>query len=453
MAIREGLQGALRLVLGITKMRETGEVVGLSGHTPRETGHGRVTRFPSIHLTPCLTLTEWLPQSTLLRMEPRPIAILGATGSIGTSTLAVVRAHPSRLRVASLAAGSRWEALVEPACEFKVPVIALGNPAAAQAAQRSQAFAPGTRILSGMEGLIEAACLPEVHTVVSAIVGTAGLRPTLAAIRAKKTVALASKEILVMAGRTITAEARAQGVRLLPVDSEHNALHQLLRGKDQAEITRLILTASGGPFRHLPLEQLASVTPEDALQHPNWSMGPKVTIDSATMANKGLEVIEARWLFDLPESAIDVVIHPQSIIHALVLLADGSLQAQLSTPSMAYPIQDCLLAPERLSCPAPRLDFTQVLKLELLPPDPIRYPLLEGAREVARQGGTAPAAFNAANEIAVEAFLARRLSFTDIAPVVLAAVAATPLADETLDAAFAADAEARIRARELIQKK
>lgn len=397
-------------------------------------------------------LAEWLPQTTLLRMEPRPIAILGATGSIGTSTLAVVRAHPTRLRVASLAAGSRWEALVEPAREFKVPVIALGDPEAAQAARHAQVFPAGTRILSGVEGLIEAACLPEVHTVVSAIVGTAGLRPTLAAIRAKKTIALASKEILVMAGRTITSEARAHGVRLLPVDSEHNALHQLLRGKDRQEIARLVLTASGGPFRHLPLAQLNSVTPEDALRHPNWSMGPKVTVDSATMANKGLEVIEARWLFDLPESAIDVVIHPQSIIHALVLLADGSLQAQLSTPSMAYPIQDCLLAPERPSCPAPRLDFTQALNLELLPPDPSRYPLLEGAREVARQGGTAPAAFNAANEIAVEAFLARRLTFTEIAPVVLAAVAATTVADETLEAAIAADAEARLRARESINQ-
>lgn len=376
-------------------------------------------------------------------MEPRPIAILGATGSIGKSTLAVVRAHPTRLRVASLAARRNWEGLVEPARELAVKVIALSDPTAAAAARTSGRFTSDTRILEGEAGLSEAACLPDVRTVVSAIVGIAGLQPTLAAIEAGKDIALASKEILVLAGSTVTARARARGVRLLPVDSEHNALHQLLRGKRTDEIARLVLTASGGPFRTLPIEALADVTPEDALRHPNWSMGPKITVDSATMANKGLEVIEARWLFDLPEARIDVVIHPQSVIHAMVTLSDGTLQAQLSPPSMAYPIQDCLLAPERPACPAPRLDLTQALNLELLPPDIRRYPLLGLARQAAQSGGTLPATFNAANEIAVEAFLARRIRFTDIARVVEQTLATSKTETETLSSAIAADGTAR----------
>jgi len=376
-------------------------------------------------------------------MEPRHIAILGASGSIGQSTLAVVRAHPTRLRVSGLAARANWEALVAPAKEFQVGVIALTDPQAAAAARASGKFAQGVRILEGIEGVTEVACLPDVQTVVLAIVGTAGLHPTLAAIRAGKTIALASKEILVLAGSTVTALARAKGVQLLPVDSEHNALHQLLRGKRSDEVSRLILTASGGPFRTLPLEKLAEVTPEDALRHPNWSMGPKITVDSATMANKGLEIIEARWLFDLPESRIDVVIHPQSIVHAMVVLSDGTLQAQLSTPSMAYPIQDCLLAPERPPCVAQRLDFTQTLNLELSPPDMKRYPMLNLARQAAQSGGTFPAIFNAANEVAVTAFLARRLRFTDISRIVEEVLSASPSATESLDSVLAADAEAR----------
>lgn len=376
-------------------------------------------------------------------MEPRHIAILGASGSIGQSTLAVVRAHPSRLRVSGLAARANWEALVAPAKEFQVNVIALTDPKAAAAARASGKFAQGVRILEGIEGVTEVACLPEVQTVVLAIVGTAGLHPTLAAIRAGKTIALASKEILVLAGSTVTALARAKGVQLLPVDSEHNAVHQLLRGKRSDEISRLVLTASGGPFRTLPLEKLSDVSPEDALRHPNWSMGPKITIDSATMANKGLEIIEARWLFDLPESRIDVVIHPQSIVHAMVALSDGTFQAQLSSPSMAYPIQDCLLAPERPACPAPRLDFTQSLNLELSPPDMKRYPMLNLARQAAQSGGTLPAIFNAANEVAVAAFLARRLRFTDISRVVEEVLSTSQSATESLDSVLAADTEAR----------
>jgi 1-deoxy-D-xylulose-5-phosphate reductoisomerase len=382
-------------------------------------------------------------------MEPRPIAILGATGSIGTTTLAVVRAHPTLLRVAGLAAHSRWRELIGPVQEFQVKAIALADPAAAAAARASGEF-PGVRILEGTAGLTEIACLPEVHTVVSAVVGTAGLAPTLAALRARKHVALASKELLVLAGKFVTAAAREAGTPLLPVDSEHNAIHQLLRGKERAEIARLVLTASGGAFRDTPLADLARVTVAQALQHPNWNMGPKVTIDSATMANKGLEVIEARWLFDLPESRIDVVVHPQSIIHSLVTLSDGSLQAQLSPPHMAYPIQDCLLFPRRLPCPAPQLNVAEALALSMSPPDPARYPCLGLARAAAAAGGTAPAIFNAANEVAVEAFVAGRLPFTGIAELVQRTLAAQAAPEPaTLADVLAVDAAARQTASRL----
>ena len=382
-------------------------------------------------------------------MESRPIAILGATGSIGTTTLAVVRAHPTLLRVAGLAAHTRWRELIGPVKEFQVKTIALADPAAAAAARASGEF-PGVRILEGTAGLTEVACLPEVHTVVSAVVGTAGLAPTLAALQARKHVALASKELLVLAGKFVTAAARAAGTTLLPVDSEHNAIHQLLRGKDRTEIARLVLTASGGAFRDTPLAELARVTVAQALQHPNWNMGPKVTIDSATMANKGLEVIEARWLFDLPESRIDVVVHPQSIIHSLVTLSDGSLQAQLSPPHMAYPIQDCLLFPQRLPCPAPQLNLAEALALTMSPPDPARYPCLGLARAAAAAGGTVPAIFNAANEVAVEAFVAGRLPFTGIAELVQQTLASVGACEpSSLADVLAADGEARRTASRL----
>jgi len=372
-------------------------------------------------------------------MEPRAIAILGATGSIGTTTLQVVRAHPTLLRVAGLAAHKRWRDLIGPVREFKVGAIALADPQAAAAARASGEFPAGTRILEGETGLSEIACLPEVSMVVSAVVGTAGLVPTLAALEARKDVALASKELLVLAGKFVTATARRTG-----------AIFQLLRDKPAGDIDRLVLTASGGAFRDTPPAQLAAVTVAQALKHPNWDMGPKVTIDSATMANKGLEVIEARWLFDLPVDRIDVVVHPQSIIHSMVTLKDGSLQALLSPPSMAYPIQDCLLYPRRLPCPAPRLDLSVALSLSMSPPDPARYPCLGLARAAARTGGTAPAIFNAANEVAVAAFIEGRLGFTAIAELVAATLAACP-ADEpsSLDAVLAADRAARQAASRL----
>lgn len=383
-------------------------------------------------------------------MQPRAIAILGATGSIGTTTLAVVRAHPSLLRVAGLAAHSRWQELIGPVREFKVGTIALADPAAAAAARASGEFPSGTRILEGSAGLTEIACLPEIAMVVSAVVGTAGLAPTLAALAARKDVALASKELLVLAGKFVTAAARRSGARLLPVDSEHNAIHQLLRDKPKGDIDRLVLTASGGAFRDTPLAQLRDVTLAQALKHPNWNMGPKVTIDSATMANKGLEIIEARWLFDLPAERIDVVVHPQSIIHSLVTLSDGSLQALLSPPSMAYPIQDCLLFPQRLPCPAPRLDLSQALALTMSPPDPARYPCLGLARQAATTGGTAPAIFNAANEVAVAAFVNGKLPFTGIAELVHRTLAAVTAGEPaTLDDIWATDSETRTTASRL----
>ena len=385
-------------------------------------------------------------------METRPIAILGATGSIGTTTLSVVRAHPTLLSVAGLAAHSRWRELIAPVKEFKVKTIALADPAAAAAARASGEF-NGVRILEGIEGLTEVACLPEVKTVVSAVVGTAGLQPTLAAIEAKKDIALASKELLVLAGKFITAAAQKSGSRLLPVDSEHNAIHQLLRNKPKQEIARLVLTASGGAFRDTPIEQLKNVTPAQALQHPNWNMGPKVTIDSATMANKGLEIIEARWLFDMPVSHIDVVIHPQSIIHSLVTLTDGTLQAQLSPPDMAYPIQDCLLYPQRLPCPARSLNLNELIILSMSPPDPARYPCLRLTQQAATIGGTAPAIFNAANEVAVSAFIAGKIAFTDIARLIEETLTQSKTREpSSLSDVLQADAEARALTTQLIQR-
>ncbi len=329
-------------------------------------------------------------------------------------------------------------------------MVALADPAAADEARASGEFPAGTRILSGPDGLREIACLPEARTVVSAVVGTAGLEPTLAALKTGKDVALASKELLVLAGRFVTAAAAQGGGRLMPVDSEHNALHQLLRGRPRADAVRLVLTASGGAFRDTPLDSLDEVTPEQALRHPSWKMGPKVTVDSATMANKGLEIVEASWLFDVPQERIDVVVHPQSVIHAIVTLSDGSMQALLSPPSMAFPIQDCLLEPLRPPCPAPGLDLSKALSLTMSPPDPARYPCLGLARTAAATGACAPAAFNAANEVAVEAFMSGRLRFTGIAELIRRVMEkGWTKQPASLEDVLAADADARARAAEL----
>ena len=338
------------------------------------------------------------------------VAVLGSTGSIGRQTLDVIRAMPQRFRVVGLAAGRNLELLAEQIKEFK-PELIGGSPENNDI-ERLRSIVD---IKNGLLPLDEIAASPEVDMVVIATSGKAGLRPTLAALRAGKDIALANKESLVSAGEIINNEARKSGARILPVDSEHSAVWQCLSGEDQAA-ARIILTASGGPFRQYSAEQLAEVTVAQALRHPSWQMGQKVTIDSATLMNKGLEVIEAHWLFSMPFDRIDVLVHPQSIIHSMVEFVDGSIKAQLSYPDMRLPIQYALSHPERLSNPRlPRLDWSLVRSLDFEPPDYGRFPCLGLAIEAGKQGGTCPAVLCAADEVAVELFLAGRIRFTDIA--------------------------------------
>ncbi len=344
----------------------------------------------------------------------RRVVLLGSTGSIGTSTLKVARRLPERIEIIALAAAGNITKLAAQARETGVRHVALYD-ASKEAALRAL-LPDGVIIHTGAEGLLEISTLPEADVVLVAIVGTAGLHPALAAIEAGKDLAIASKEILVMAGETITAAASQRGVKLLPVDSEHNAIFQCLdghRGGD-AEVSRLILTASGGPFRNLPAAQLAHVTPQQALNHPTWAMGPKITIDSATLFNKGLEMIEARWLFGIDMERIDVVIHPQSIIHSMVEFADGSVLAQLSHADMCFPIQYALTWPERVRGGLKPLDFPALATLEFEAPRNADFPALDLARRAGRVGGTLPAVFNAANEVAVDAFRAGKIPFPGI---------------------------------------
>jgi 1-deoxy-D-xylulose-5-phosphate reductoisomerase len=382
----------------------------------------------------------------------RRVAILGSTGSIGESALDVVRASDGRLGVAALAAGSNWRRLAEQAREFRPEFVCAADPAAARELAAAL-FGSGTRVGAGDEGLAEAATLASAQIVLSAIVGAAGILPTYAAARAGKTIGLANKESLVAAGAVITAAVRDHGGVLLPVDSEHSALHQLLAGRDPAEVSRLVLTASGGPFFRRA-GSLDGITPEDALRHPNWSMGAKVTIDSATLMNKGLEVIEAHWLFGVPLERIAVVVHPQSIVHGALEMADGAVLAHLSPPDMRIPIAAALHHPERVALPWRRLDLAALGSLEFHPPDRQRFPALDLAYAAFGRGGTAPAVLTAANEVAVQAFLDRRLRFTAIAEVVAAVLArfgagAGPAVPD-LDAILAADAAARVAAAEAI---
>ncbi len=347
--------------------------------------------------------------------SPKNIVVLGSTGSIGRSTLDVIRASGGRLRAMGLSANSSSRQLIEQAQQFKPAWIALADEAAAAEISSDQLPA-GTQKLAGQDGLRKLVQLAEVDVVVSAIVGSAGLESTWAALEAGKTVALANKETLVVAGPLAMRKATETGATILPIDSEHSAIFQAIRSGRQEEVQRIVLTASGGPFRNHSREELENVTVEQALAHPTWDMGPKITIDSATMMNKALEIIEARWLFDLPPEQIDVVIHPQSIVHSLVEFVDGSVIAQLSPPDMRLPIQYALTYPERQPCPADRLDLTNSLTMEFHPPDEDRFPALALGREVAAAGGTAGAVLNAANEAAVAEFLAQRLSFTEIVP-------------------------------------
>lgn len=356
-------------------------------------------------------LTRFAPP--VLNRKKR-VVLLGATGSIGENTLRVIAAHSDRLELVGIAARQNSDRLVEIARQFSVRHLGLYDPAAFTAARARQDLPADARLYGGPEGLVELACLPEADLVLVGMVGTRALHPTLAAIEAGKTIALANKEILVLAGKFMMAAARRRQVRIFPVDSEHSAVFQCLEGSSRAAVDRIYLTASGGSLRHATAEQLASVTPAQALKHPNWSMGPKITVDSATLANKGLELIEAQWLFDLRPSQLECVIHPQSIIHALVRFADGSLLAQLAPPSMTFPIQYALLHPERLPPVEPSLDLGRLLTLEIGPPDFGRFPCLALARQAMEAGGLAPAIYNAANEVAVAAFLAERVPFLAI---------------------------------------
>ncbi|HTT56543.1 MAG TPA: 1-deoxy-D-xylulose-5-phosphate reductoisomerase [Opitutaceae bacterium] len=382
------------------------------------------------------------------------IVLLGATGSIGENTLRVVAAHRDRLEVVGIAARANHRRLAAVARQFGVRQVALFDVGAlAEARAEPAAFPPGTRLLGGLGGLTELATLPEADLVVVAIVGTTGLRPALAALAAGKHLALASKEILVLAGKFVMAAARAGGARLLPVDSEHSAVFQCLEGRPGAAVRRIVLTASGGALRDLPAASLAHVTPAEALKHPNWAMGPKVTIDSATLANKGLELMEAQWLFGLQPDQCQAVLHPQSIVHCLVEFADGTMLAQLAPPSMAFPIQYALLHPERAPGIDPGLDLGQLLNLEFRPVDLSRYPCLRLARRAMDAGGVAPAIYNAANEVAVAAFLAGRLPFLAIPEVIdksLQSSANFEPAD--LDAVLEADAVARRTAEAVVAR-
>ena len=347
------------------------------------------------------------------------IVLLGATGSIGENALRVVRAHPDRLELVGIAARANHRRLAEIARHLGVRHVGIFDSGAlAEARADLAAFPAGTRLYGGLSGLMDLAQLPEADLVLVAVVGTTGLRPALAALAAGKHLALASKEILVLAGKFVMAAAHASGVRLLPVDSEHNAVFQCLEGHLRSAVRRIVLTASGGAVRDLPVAALAAVTPAEALKHPNWAMGPKITVDSATLANKGLELMEAQWLFGLRPDQCDAVLHPQSIVHCLVEFIDGSMLAQLAPPSMTFPLQHALLYPERAPGTDAPLDLCQPLALDFRPVDDARYPCLRLARAAMTAGGVAPAVFNAANEIAVAAFLAGRAPFLAIPEVI-----------------------------------
>lgn len=343
------------------------------------------------------------------------LAVLGSTGSIGVSTLAIVERFPERFRVVALAAGKNLSKLKEQVIRFQPVIVSLTSEADAKDLRLQLPDFRG-EILWGERGLLAVATHSDAEMVMAALVGAVGLAPTLAAIRSGKTVALANKEALVISGELMTREAKRCGVRILPVDSEHNAIFQALHGYERTQVKRIILTASGGPFLHRQAEELGSVSVEEALNHPTWKMGSKITIDSASLMNKGLEVIEARWLFDLPPEQVSVIIHPQSIVHSMVEYIDGSVLAQLGIPDMTIPISYILAYPERLPLAhLPSLDLAKAAQLTFFQPDFEKFPCLRLAYDALRQGGTCPAVLNAANEVSVESFLAGRLRFTDIA--------------------------------------
>ncbi len=382
--------------------------------------------------------------------QKRRVVVLGCTGSIGESALKVARDIPERMEIVGLAANRSSHKVLAQIAEFRPLAVAMTDPTAAA---EIRAAARGVRVLENEDGLCELATLPEADLVLIAIVGTAGLRPALAAIEAGKDIAVASKEILVMAGEAVMTAARKRGVRVLPVDSEHNAIFQCLEGRNAAEVRRIILTASGGPFRKKPAAELAGVTVEQALKHPTWTMGAKITVDSATLFNKGLEMIEARWLFDVEMARVDVIVHPQSVVHSMVEFVDNSVLAQLSVTDMCFPIQYAVTYPERTPNRLPSIDFTQLSRLDFEAPRRADFPALDLARWAGEAGGTLPAVLNAANEIAVAAFLARKCSFPAIWQSVEHVMRRhTIVPHAALDEILAADAWARVCATENLEK-
>ncbi len=393
-------------------------------------------------------------------MSPQNITVLGSTGSIGVSTLDVIRRHPERYRAFALCAHSQVDKLFEQ-CQVFRPVYAVVRDAALADVLRGRCQQAGltVEVLSGVESLEYVSRLPEVDAVMAAIVGAAGLRPTLAAARAGKRILLANKEVLVMAGELFMQTVRASGAVMLPVDSEHNAIFQALppdfhRGLSACGVRRILLTASGGPFRNTPLSALHDVTPEAACAHPNWVMGRKISVDSATMMNKGLEVIEARWLFDAAPAQIQVVVHPQSVIHSAVDYADGSVLAQLGNPDMRTPIAYAMSWPERIDAGVEPLDLFKIGRLDFYEPDFERFRCLQLAYDVLHAGGTAPAILNAANEVAVAAFLEGVLPFLGIPRLNEAVLQAVPVGEaDSLEEVCAADAAARALATSMIEER
>ncbi len=386
-------------------------------------------------------------------MNVKKLSILGATGSIGDNTLDVVRANQDRLEVIGIAGKRNFEKLAKIAKEFNAKYVAIYDDDAFEAAKNSGLFDNSIKLFKGEEGLTEIATLDEIDTVVAAVVGTTALKPTLAAIKAKKDIALANKELLVMAGKFVMGAAKENQVQMLPLDSEHNAIFQCLVGERKDDISKLLITASGGMFKDYTLEQMKQIKPEQALKHPNWSMGPKVTIDSSTLANKGLEVIEAKWLFDVTPEQIQVVVQRQSIVHSMVQFRDGSIKAHFSPPSMTFAISHSLLYGKRGLPSVETIDFTKPMTLDFAPPDTTRFPCLAHAFAALREGGTATTCFNASNEVAVAEFIKGRLPWLEIATVVGKTLECTKHVDpSTLEDVLEADAAARINASEVIKK-
>ncbi len=388
------------------------------------------------------------------------ITILGSTGSIGKSTLDVLRLHPASYEVIALTANGNGEELLLQCAEFQPRYAVLADPNAVSSIQsRLSEKSPNTELLTGTEALEFVTQLPEAEYVMAAIVGAAGLLPALAAVRAGKRLLLANKEALVMSGSLFLEEARRHGAQILPIDSEHNAVFQCMppdyaKGLSTVGVKRILLTASGGPFRTMPVEQLSGVTPEQACAHPNWAMGRKISVDSATMMNKGLEVIEACLLFNAAPDRVEVVLHPQSIIHSLVEYSDGSTLAQMGNPDMRTPIAHALAWPDRIESGVAGLDLFSVGRLDFEPPDEVRFPCLALAYRAIREGGTAPAVLNAANEVAVEAFLNARIAFTAIPEIIESVMDQTPVTEALdLDRILDADRQARSMAEQVIVNK